>query len=295
MNQNLLQKLKTYFEKREDVVMAFVFGSRVEKNKIHGHSDWDIAVYFQPEKKDPLDPSNTRLHGIIEWEEQNREYPAEDEVWEDVMDILKTDNVDLIVLNRASASIADSAIQGFPLVIKDRDFFLDFMLAVRREAEDFNAFIHDYYEVYERSKSLTEKDKRRLEKIIIFFEEQLSRYNYFNQFNEKDYTYKMEKRGDAERWIENIINAAIDISEILLSSQKKLIPSSYRETMERIVWLIGLPDNFREKFAKWAKLRNILAHEYLDIKWKRISDFIQTSEPHLQEFTEKIKEFLNKG
>jgi len=27
MNQSLLQKLKTYFEKREDVAFAFVFGS----------------------------------------------------------------------------------------------------------------------------------------------------------------------------------------------------------------------------------------------------------------------------
>jgi uncharacterized protein YutE (UPF0331/DUF86 family) len=30
-----------------------------------------------------------------------------------------------------------------------------------------------------------------------------------------------------------------------------------------------------EDMAKWVRLRNILAHEYLDIRWKQIERFIK--------------------
>ena len=290
-----IQKLKDYFIKREDIVMAFLFGSRAKENKIHEHSDWDIAVYFTPEKEDPLDPDNTRIHGIIEWEEQDREYPEEDKVWSDIMDILKTDDVDLIVLNRASASIADSAIRGLPLVIKNRWLYLEFMLLITREAEDFRYFINDYYEIFQRSKSLTEFDRHRLKRIIMFLEERISLYNYYANFNFSDYSEDIHKRGDVERWTETIMNAVIDIAKIILASEKKAPSLSYRETMDRAIWKLKLPDEFKIKFDKWVEFRNILAHEYLDIKWKRIDDFIKNSEQYFQEFIKKVKEFLKNG
>lgn len=278
----LLEKLKEYFEKRGDVVMAFVFGSQA-KGRAHAGSDWDIAVYFKPEVE------------WVEWEEQNREYPEEDRVWGDCMDILKTDNVDLIVLNRAPASIADSAIRGIPLVIKDRGLWLDFMLIITRQAEDFREFVRDYYEIYQRSKSLTSEDKERLRNVLIFMEEQLSMYLYYAEFRLVDYTENFHKRGEVERWIENIVNVSIDISKIILSSEKKLIPSAYRETMLRAVLVLKLPENFIGKFEEWVKLRNILAHEYLDIKWKKIDNFIKNSEPYFRSFTDAAKKFLEEN
>jgi uncharacterized protein YutE (UPF0331/DUF86 family) len=39
-------------------------------------------------------------------------------------------------------------------------------------------------------------------------------------------------------------------------------------------------------------LRNILAHEYLDIKWKRFSDFIQNSQEYFQALMEAAKGYL---
>src|SRR4030067_3511917 len=54
-------------------------------------------------------------------------------------------NVDLIVLNRARSSIAASAINGMPIIIKDRGLYLDFMLRITREAEDFRETVEDYW------------------------------------------------------------------------------------------------------------------------------------------------------
>ena len=45
--------------------------------------------------------------------------------------------VELLVLNRVSATIAASAIRGIPLAINDWELYLDFMEVVTAEAEDF--------------------------------------------------------------------------------------------------------------------------------------------------------------
>ena len=54
----LLEILKDYFHKREDIAFAFLFGSAVY-GKVRDEGDIDIAVYFWPEKD-------------IEWEEFNK-------------------------------------------------------------------------------------------------------------------------------------------------------------------------------------------------------------------------------
>jgi predicted nucleotidyltransferase len=132
-NAEMIKILKDYFEKREDVLMAFLFGSYARALS-HRESDVDIAVYFRP-KSDHL-----------EWEEFDIEYDTEDEIWLDIERLLKR-NVDLVVLNRARSSIANSAINGIPIIIKDRGLYLDFMLRVTTEAEDFRETVEDYWRI----------------------------------------------------------------------------------------------------------------------------------------------------
>lgn len=276
------QKLKDYFEKREDVVMAFLFGSQVSK-RAHSGSDWDIAVYFKPEVE------------RVEWEEQRREYPEENRVWADCTDILKTDNIDLLVLNRAPANIADTALRGLPLVIKDRVLWLEFMLVVSREAEDFFSFSRDYYKIYLRSASLAASDADRLARIIEFLESQRTLYAVFSKLSIGEYEADLVKRGAVERWVENMVNAVADVSKIVLSSSRKPAPYGYADTVRTAALYLDLPKEFWDKFLEWIKLRNILAHEYLDIKWKRISGFIRDSEPHFISFISAAKKFLGKN
>ncbi len=83
--------------------------------------------------------------------------------------------------------------------------------------------------------------------------------------------------------------AIVDISKIIMSSRKKLIPETYRESVVKASQILKLPNEFVGKFERWTKLRNIITHEYLDIKWKKISNFIQNSEPYLQKFISAVK------
>ncbi len=273
-----IRLLQEYFSKEPRVIAAFLFGSRAKK--ISGKiSDWDIAIYFRPEGSS------------IEWEEE-RIYPEEERIWDNLIDLLKTDDVDLIILNRVPANIAAQAItQGIPLVIRDRSILTDFMLVVKRQAEDYREFVNRYYEISQRASSLSAEDKERLKKIINFLEEEIALYNYFASFSFKDYN-DIHKRHEVERWVENLINASIDIGEIILAGEKKKIPDYYRDIFVQLELLGEFKDVELEKFGQWVRLRNILAHEYLDIKWKRLESFIRESEGNFREFIKSVKQFL---
>lgn len=270
-------RLKKYFKNRNDVLMAFVFGSHAQK-RAGKLSDWDIAAYFTPESS------------AIEWE-VSRDYPQEREILGDLIEILSTDNIDLVVLNRAPANLSASAIiKGLPLVIKDRRIYLEFMLTVTREAEDYQQTAGEFAEIYWRSRSLCPTDKDILHKRLIFLESELNDISEFQKLTLLEYQKDRMKRRQVERWIENLMNAAIDISKTLLASEKKTIPDTYRQTLQNLEILGVFPRRTGKELAYWAELRNILAHEYLDVRWKRINDFIKRSEPYFRNLIEVVKD-----
>ncbi len=275
-----ISQLKKYFNKREDIIAAFLFGSQAKKTagKI---SDWDIGVYFKP-----------NVIGEIEWEDTNKDYPQENKVWDDVIDIVKTDNVDLVVLNRAPSNIAASVIsEGISLSIKDRKIFLDFMLLTMRQAEDYACFVDSFYEISQRSASLSPRDREKLKKIIDFLGQEMDSSDYFSVFSFIDYQ-DLHKRRDLERWVENMINSAIDIGEIILASERKKIPDYYKDIFVQLGLLTQFKSINVDRWTEWVKLRNILAHEYLDIKWQRIEDFVKNSKTYFKDFLESAKRFL---
>jgi hypothetical protein len=55
--------------------------------------------------------------------------------------------VDLIVLNDAAPTIAASALQGIPVVIKDRRLYLDFLLRVSGEAADYREWVESFWTI----------------------------------------------------------------------------------------------------------------------------------------------------
>lgn len=132
----MVEELERYFDRRENIAFAFLYGSQAVGNATK-LSDVDIAVYFYPEKRHP-----------IEYEKELF-YPAENEIWADLERLLNKE-VELLVLNRVSASVAASAIRGTPLAINDWGLYLDFMEIVTTEAEDFREML--FKDFMERSR-----------------------------------------------------------------------------------------------------------------------------------------------
>ena len=125
--------LRRYFATRQEVAFAFLYGSHA-KGTATKRSDVDIAVYFHPRRRHP-----------VEFEEEVF-YPAENEIWGDLERIVNKE-VELLVLNRVPATVAVNAIKGRSLIIKDWNLYLDFLEIATDVVEDFAEFmITDYIE-----------------------------------------------------------------------------------------------------------------------------------------------------
>src|SRR4030042_1601150 len=135
--EEVMSRLKDYFKRREEVLMAFLFGSW-SKEQAGIESDMDIAVYFKPKTNS------------LEWQADSY-YETEEEIWLKIEKITGME-VDLLVLNRAAATVADSAIKGIPIIVKDHGIYMDFLLRVTSEATDFREWVDKYWRLKEKRK-----------------------------------------------------------------------------------------------------------------------------------------------
>jgi len=268
MNEQELAKLSAYFAQNDSVVLAFLFGSRAQGRE-RVQSDWDIAVYLKEENE-----------------------ATENAIWRDVEKLLGAE-VDLVVLNRTPATLAWEIIRkGTPLAIKDRNVYLDQLLGTSDEAERFIEDMQEYYNIYQRSASLNEIDRLRLTRIITFLEEEIKDYAVFSTLSWKEYSENRSKKREVERWIEQLITAVVDIAKTIVASEHKETPATYRETVEVLGTIKPFDQTLTQDLALWTRVRNILAHEYLDLRWKNIDGFIHKTEPMLRELVEKTKLFM---
>ncbi len=274
-----IQLLKKYFKERPEVIWAFIFGSRSKnKNLQRKISDWDIAVYFKPKEYLELET------------EQN--YPNESKIQSDLINILETDNVDFLVLNRARPSLVyESLRSGIPLAIKNKKLYLDILCKTRYEAMDWWNFVYDYWKIGERSKSLHPKDRMRILEHLKFLENEFKEIQEIKKITWQNYLENSFDRRNIERWVENLVMASLDIAEIILASDKKNIPESYKDTLKKFVSFY-INNSVAEEFSEFAGLRNIVTHRYLDIKWKHIKNFVERAEKLYPIFIKKSKKLI---
>lgn len=277
--KDIIKRLKEYFKTRDEVALAFLFGSRAKK-ATHSGSDWDIGAYFKPKQYLEL--------------ETKEDYANDSQIWSDLVDILKTNEVDFVVLNRAASSLVYSVLSsGAPLVIRDRKMYLDLLCKTNYEAIDWWQFADEYYKIREAAHSLTPEVKVSLEERLVFLQDQFSDLERFKKLVFLTYRDDRNERRNTERWIENLVMASLDIAKIILASDKKTIPQSYKDILNLFVSLyLNMDEPLAEKFAKFAELRNIVAHEYLDLRWEKIKKFIEEAEKFYPQFIEKVKTFI---
>jgi len=127
-NVNIADKLKAYFQSTRDISFAFLFGSYA-RGKTFKESDVDIAIYLK----------------------EGYSFERMKEIWSDIEDLLGKD-VDMLILNNATPLMGYEAIRGKAIAINDYKVYLDYMLRISQEAEDFGNFLLDMWRLKERFK-----------------------------------------------------------------------------------------------------------------------------------------------
>jgi uncharacterized protein YutE (UPF0331/DUF86 family) len=136
--------------------------------------------------------------------------------------------------------------------------------------------------------------KVRLIRHITFLENELEDFETFKSLSWEVYQRERSKRRDVERWVENIVNLSIDISKILLISESISIPETYKELVTSVSLIHGFNKENVQTVSEWIRFRNVIAHEYLDIRWSSIQKFIQEAEPLFRDFVKEVKGYLER-
>lgn len=276
--QSKIEQLKSYFAEREDVLIAYLFGSRISP-KVHAHSDWDIGIYLRPKT------------GALEYQ-TSEYYDDELAIQNDCTKLLGAD-VDLIVMNHAPATIVFSALRGTKLVIKDYWSYSNLLLLSMFDAIDYRIVAEDYVRISLRSHSLNPIDRDRLVKILSFLENEITDLERLSVMGQKMYQENRDMQRSLDRCVENVANATIDTAKILVSSSKIHIPETYEQMILALQAVAGFEQKHAHLLSKSASMRNILAHQYLDLKFRGITIFVDKTLPSCKYLCTFLGKLLN--
>ena len=138
----------------------------------------------------------------------------------------------------------------------------------------------------DRSKVIPHVDY--LEKELPFLSE------YKKEIDWKVYELQRSKRLEIERWVENLINATLDISKMVLTIIGDEIPETSREVLFKVGSRIYAKEEEAETFSELAKIRNTLAHRYLDLRWNDIKRFLEIAPTLYSQFISFVKREMEK-
>jgi uncharacterized protein YutE (UPF0331/DUF86 family) len=136
---------------------------------------------------------------------------------------------------------------------------------------------------------LNEIQKISIAKRIDFIELELKDLEEYEGLDFDTYSRNRKVRRDVERISENIANATIDIGKVILAGEEIELPETYRDIFKKLVQIQIVSDELAESLSDLVRLRNILAHQYLDIKWEMINDFIIHGRNNVKSFLTLMK------
>ena len=136
---------------------------------------------------------------------------------------------------------------------------------------------------------MQKKDKVKLIPYIEYLQKELKfLLEYEKNVDWKVYNSQRDKRLEIERWVD-VINATLDISKMLLTIKGEILPETSREVLFKIGSYFFNKEEDAIFFSELAKIRNTLAHRYLDLRWEEIKRFFKIAHKLYPSFLEYIK------
>ena len=240
------------------LLFGFLFGSAAA-GRLRSDSDLDVAVYQASAGKLEI--------------EVDRELDREAEI-QVALERATQRNVDLLTLNRAPATVCAAALlSGRRVLLRDGALYTRYLLAVTTVASDFLETEGEFRAIRARSRSLAAIDRSRLQRILDFIDTELKDRDQFRTVTLERYRTDRNQRRNLDRWVEMLINAAIDVGKIVLGSEQRPVPYTYGQILADLESTEHFSD-LGGRLKPLVALRNVLAHEYLELRYGRVANFV---------------------
>ncbi|MFH1380114.1 MAG: HepT-like ribonuclease domain-containing protein [bacterium] len=138
---------------------------------------------------------------------------------------------------------------------------------------------------------LKDNQKENIIKRLSFIDIEINDLQKFKNLSYNEYKLKRDKRRNVERIEENILNAIIDIGKVLLLGENIEIPTTYREIFTQLGQHNVIPEKLGEELSKLVRLRNILSHQYLDLSWDYIKNFMVKGQINVKQFIKIVEKY----
>lgn len=109
----------------------------------------------------------------------------------------------------------------------------------------------------------------------------------------EEFVTSEEKMTRAERYLERIVNRAIDVNQHLIRAGGAATPDDYQQSFLRLAELKILTPELAVQIAPSAGARNILVHEYDNLDAVKFYSSLQDALRLFPRYLEAIKTFLN--
>jgi len=109
----------------------------------------------------------------------------------------------------------------------------------------------------------------------------------------EDYRQDIYKRKAAERLLQELIEAAIDINTHIITASGHTPPDDYYESFTRIGELGVIGFQFAEKLVPSTGLGNRLVHEYDDIQDSTVYDPIRFAESIYPKYVQAVERYIS--
>lgn len=276
----LCGRLQHYFAGRRDVAAAILFGSTA-RGEARPDSDIDIGVLLTPE---------AAQQGI----DRSR-------LIADIMGVLMTNNVDVVILNRASPLLMHRVVRDGRVIYSADDGAL---------AEFTIRAIQQYEDTRPLRKLLRQRLRQRIASVSPrregtsapeaavdrgFVEQRLTRLlesvNVLKQYQEltlEELTATPNVYWAVQHGLQICLQAVVDVAPHMVTALDGPLLESYRGHIAALGIVGVLPEPIADQLAALADLRDALLHDYMDIDPADVHRALTRKLGHLEAFADYV-------
>jgi len=272
-----LPRLAQTFEQHSEIVAVYLYGSYAS-GESGPLSDVDLAVLLKPNHS------------------RNEMFELQLDLISQILQIIRGDEVDLVVLNETSPLLAYEVIRGGKVLFCRND-----MARTQYEATTINRYLdwRPFSRIYQNYLFEDIRQGRpplinreiieiRLAKLREYCEHLKELRESDREAFKKDYKI----HGLAEHFLYLSIQSMLDIGHHLVAGLQLRKPLDYEEVFQILGEARILPEECIRALAGVGRFRNILAHAYITIDLDRVYENLQNAPEQIDEFMRLVQRFV---
>ena len=100
-------------------------------------------------------------------------------------------------------------------------------------------------------------------------------------------------QAQTERWLQLCAEAVLDIAAHVIADAGFSTPATYRESFQILAAEGVLDQSLATQMERWAGLRNVLVHLYLEVDHNILFDILQDDLSQIEAFVQQVMRYIS--